>query len=209
MWSVVVLLWCIQRTESSACWCYWMRHPLQFVVVVLALAKGIGCYPVRKIKILPLEISLVFWPSGSPPLRGMDGCGRPETFHSVLNHVHSYLRPSEMGCPRKPALRYHMIRHRRAMPWVSFTCCSVSRPSASCFCAIPKLFAAICVSHMQAIPLGECISHHGEKSGSFPYWSRYMRGFFPGAFEILEFKCTCQVPLPCPRRTWGQVEEGG
>ena len=89
---------------------------MQFVVVVLALAKGIGCYPVRKMKILPLEISLIFWPLGTLPLRGMDGYGRPETLHSVLNQVHSYLGPSEMGCPRKPALRYQTIRHRRAMP---------------------------------------------------------------------------------------------
>lgn len=91
-----------------------MRHPLQLVVVVLALAKGIGHYPARKIKILPLEISLIFWPFGTLTLRGMDGYGRPETFCSVLSQVHSW--PSEMGCPRKPALRYHMIRHRRIMP---------------------------------------------------------------------------------------------
>lgn len=108
-----------------------------------------------------------------------------------------------MGCPRKPALRYHMIGHRRAVPWVSFICRSVSRPTASCFCAIPKLFAAICVSHIKHIPLGECTSHCDEKPGCFPRWSRYLHGFSLGAFKILDFKCTYQVPLPWLQRVCG------
>lgn len=45
------------------------------------------------------------------------------------------------------------------------------------------------MSHIKAIPLGDCISHHGEKPGSFPHWSRCTRGFFLGAFEILCVKC--------------------
>lgn len=28
-----------------------------------------------------------------------------QRLHSVLNQVHSYLEPSEMDCPRKPALK--------------------------------------------------------------------------------------------------------
>lgn len=72
-------------------------------------------FPVREIKILPIEISLLFWPVGTLSLGGMDWYGRTETFHSVLKQILSYPRPSEMGCPRKPTLRYHTTRHRRAL----------------------------------------------------------------------------------------------
>lgn len=69
-----------------------MRLPVKFIVVFLDLTKAIGFYPVGKIKLLPLEISLIFLPLGTLPVREMDGYGN-QRLHSVLNEVHSYLGP--------------------------------------------------------------------------------------------------------------------
>lgn len=59
---------------------------MKFIVVFLDLAKGIGSYPAGKIKFSPLEISLMFWPLGVLPLRGMDGYGS-QRLYSVSDQI--------------------------------------------------------------------------------------------------------------------------
>lgn len=81
--------------------------PFAIHLLVLALTKGIGCYPVTKMKI---PCILAFF---TLPLGEMYGYSRPETLVSF--EPGSQLEPSQMGCLGKPALRYCMISHRRAI----------------------------------------------------------------------------------------------
>lgn len=84
--------------------------------------------------------------------------------------------------------------------------CSVSCPAASSFCGIPEPFAAINVSHIKAIWRVH-LSLFWE--ACFLTGAHTLVSFFLRAFETLEFKSICQVPLPWLQRLWGQPEKGG
>lgn len=82
---------------------------------------------------------------------------------------------------------------------------SVSCRTASCFCAIPKPFAAINVSHMKDI-----WRLHVSLFWEAPFLTGVHTcvSFFLRAFETLEFQSMCQVPLPWLQRPWGRPEKG-